>query len=157
MTHSLRRRRPPRLALLAVASTLLCGSFASPSGADPKLGRAFETIDIHLDARGHGLSGYHLVVEGPAGSRVVGIEGGDGVFAAPPHYDPAALERSGAVVLLAYQLDGALPRGRTRVCTLHYFRDEASRRQDPEYTVTPVVAVDRNGHEIPVRVDWVKR
>lgn len=157
MTRFLPDRRR-RLALLAVATTLLCGSFAPPSGADPKSLRPFETIEIHVDPRGHALSGYQVIVDGPAGARLVGIEGGEGAFATPPHYDPAALQRSGSVVLLAYQLDGALPRERTRVCTLHYFRDEASsQRPDPAYTVTPVVAVDRNGQEIPARVDGVKR
>lgn len=116
----------------------------------------FEAIDIWVDPMGQTLSGYQVVVRSLSPeSQLVAVEGGDGAYAEPPHYDPRALQRDTAVELLAYRLDGPLPDTATRVCTLHFFHGES--RSHGGYEAKDIVAVNRNGEKIPIQVKWKRR
>ena len=91
----------------------------------------FTAFDVTIDPRGNSLAVYQLRIKLARGAmKVVGVESGDGVFAAkPPYYDRKALDKPDAeeiVIAMFVTADNArLPVGKTRVATIHLMtRDE---------------------------------
>lgn len=76
----------------------------------------FSAMDLYIDSGKEPLAAWQVEISTTA--KVVGIEGGDGVFASPPTYDPAALA-GGRVVLAGLTLDEKPPSGRVLVARLH--------------------------------------
>lgn len=91
----------------------------------------FTAIDVTINPRGNSLAVYQLRIKLVRGAmKVVGVESGDGAFAAkPPYYDRKALDKPDAeeiVIAMFVTADNAkLPIGKTRVATIHLMtRDE---------------------------------
>jgi hypothetical protein len=120
------------------------------SAADAARPRVFGTIVVTLDPQGAELAGWQLRADfGKSDARIVGIEGGEHpAYAAPPHYDPRALN-TGEIVLAALSSHEELPNESTVVAILHIEHDRSGL---PPLEVSEVVAVDADGNEIPVTV-----
>ena len=84
-----------------------------------------------------------MTVDGDA--MIVGVEGGDApAFAAAPHYDPKALA-GGRIIIADLDVGTDLPRGRTRVATLHMRESGAP----PTYHVALQAAANADGSPHP--------
>lgn len=100
-----------RALLVAAAALVVCGNAAAEAVR-------FRPVDVYIDSGGEPLAAYQVEITA-RGATIAGVEGGDPpAFAEPPHYDPAALQ-GGRIILAAFNTGGDLPRGRTRVATLH--------------------------------------
>jgi hypothetical protein len=114
--------KPFQLLILALLALAL---FASPintasaqSERDEAVALSFSTLDVYIHTD-QGLGAWQVEVDAEkAGGKIVGVEGGDGVYAEPPYYDPKALQ-GGRIVLAGFSLNGKLPRGKVKVATLH--------------------------------------
>jgi len=104
----------------------------------------FTVLEVHVDAGSEQLAAYQFELRMKR-TEIVGVEGGDGAFAAPPEYDPAAL-RKGRIVIASYTLDDA-PTGRVLVARLHVM---VSGRES--YSPLAVVAARPGGERIEVHV-----
>jgi hypothetical protein len=128
----------PVLAALA----LLCG------GASGTAAQRYQPIDVYIDSGDAPLAAYQVEVTVDGDAMIVGVEGGDvPAFAAAPHYDPRALT-GGRIIIADLDLGSDLPRGRTRVATLH-MRESGP---PPTYHVTLQAAADADGTPIPATV-----
>jgi hypothetical protein len=120
--------------------------------APPAQAERFESIDVFVDSGLAGLAAYQVEVRAQAERvAIVGIEGGEGEYARPPYYDPAAM-RNERVILGAISTAeaGALPTGRTRVARLHVMvRGEGM----PEYGVTLMTAGGADAARIEATAD----
>jgi hypothetical protein len=133
-------RRP--LGVLVAALALLAGS-ASGSHA-----QRYQPIDVYIDSGNAPLAAYQVEVTVEGDAMIVGVEGGDvPAFAAPPHYDPRALA-GGRIIIADLDVGTDLPRGRTRVATLHMRESGAP----PTYHATLQAAADADGTPIPATV-----
>ena len=136
---------------LAVAAT---AAPAARGDASTREGVRFETIDIYVDSGDKGLGAYQFefrVIGGNA--EVVGVEGGESpAYAAAPYYDPSAL-RGGYLIVAAFEPEGAVPAGRTRVATLHLM---VRGDRDPDYDLKLVVAADQDGNSIAGDITFEK-
>lgn len=131
--------------LLLSGCALLCLS-AAPAQPAAEEGR-FVALDVVVDPHGKPLAAWQVEVSGPAGDfTVVGLEGGDGAFDAPPYYDPKAADgRHERVVVAQFSLEkaGKLPIQAARVATVH-----ALVKAGAQVRVKLVVATDENGNHI---------
>ena len=111
----------------------------------------FRAIDVFVDSGTHPLAAYQLDVAASAGTaRIVGIEGGaHPAFKTPPYYDPKAIQRE-RVVLAAFNTSPAeqLPRGQTRVATIHVQIDGTTA---PNFTAKVETAATKDGAPISVQ------
>ena len=115
----------------------------------------FKTIDIFIDSRAEPLAAYQLEFKS-AGSKIVGIEGGDHpAFREQAHYDSKAL-RQHRVILAAFTTTPAtqLPTRPTRVATIHMQKDAKS---DITPTVVLLVAGNDKGQRISAEVTLRER
>jgi hypothetical protein len=109
----------------------------------------FGAVDIYVDAGEAGLAAWQ--VELRTGATLVGVEGGDGAFAEPAFYDPAALHREGRIVLAAFTLAEAPPSGRVRVSRVHVRETAVA-----EYAARSMAAAAPGGKSIEVKVQAVR-
>lgn len=110
----------------------------------PETGPRFRALDLVLDAD-VAVAAWQVEIVAVGGeARVVGVEGGEAPFTAPPTYDPAALQLS-RLVLLAFDIHAALPPGRHRVATIHVREAGATR-----YALRLVAAGDAAGARVSV-------
>ena len=127
------RRFAAVLALLLVA------------GAAPA--QRFRPVEVFVDSSGAPLAAWQLEVIADGEAQIVGVEGGASpAFAEAPAYDPEALA-GGRIILAAFSLRDAaeLPRGRTRVATVHVREPGAA----PRYSVRLQAAAGPDGTPIP--------
>jgi hypothetical protein len=138
----------PRSGRLRCAGVFLFIAFATSAQAQ------FQAIDIFVDSK-EPLAAYQL--EFSAGKkkqlRIVGIEGGEhSAFTNAPYYDPKAMQRE-RVVLGAFSTAKDLPKGRTRVATIHVqVVDNAV-----EYRLKLHTAANAEGQEISVHTSFRER
>jgi hypothetical protein len=126
--------------------------FVTTAGVRAEAAR-FRPLAVFVDSGEAPLAAYQieLVVSG-AEAKIVGVEGGDPrAFREPPYYDPAAL-RGGRIILAAFSTDPDLPRGRTRVATVHV---QESGTGSPRYEVRLIVSATAGGKRIPASVEVV--
>ncbi len=129
---------------LAVLFTAAAG-LQGPDRQPPESGPSFEAIDVVVDAGAEPLGAYQVEIRA-SGAKLVGVEGGDGVYAAAPYYDPAALHEGGAgerIVLAAFSTAEQLPSGRVRVARLHVQADG-----EAKYRVNVMAAGAADGRRI---------
>ena len=131
-----------RRLLLAIAVLALAAAAASSSA------QRYQPVDVYIDSGDTPLAAYQVEVTVEGDAMIVGVEGGDvPAFAAAPHYDPRALA-GGRIIIADLDVGTDLPRGRTRVATLHMRESGAP----PTYDVTLQAAADADGNAIPATV-----
>jgi len=107
----------------------------------------FAVVDVLIDPQGHELAAYEIHLEA-AHAQLVGVEGGDGVFADPPTYDSEALA-TGRVVLATFTLEAELPTEEIRVARLHVLVEEGGQ---PDLRLLSAVTADAKGQKFSARV-----
>jgi hypothetical protein len=116
-------------------------------------GPRFLTLEVFVDSGTTPLAAYQLTVKATQGSvKIAGIEGGESpAFSEPPHYDPKALQKD-HVVLAAFSTKPAteLPRGRTRVATIHL---QVTGKTEPKFSVALTTAGTVEGTKINATAD----
>jgi hypothetical protein len=142
----MKRFQPLLLGLLAV------GIFASPwARAEevdtfedrPKAAITFGTLDVYVHVNG-ALGAWQVELEAErAGAKIVGVEGGEGVYANAPFYDPKALQ-GGRIVLAGFSLEEKLPTGRVKVATVHLQEMGGNARFESRL----IVAADAEGKKL---------
>lgn len=103
----------PRFALLLAMLPLVAGAGAAAHA------QRYLPVDVYIDSGDAALAAYQVEVTVDGDAMIVGVEGGDApAFAPAPHYDPRALA-GGRIIIADLDVGDELPRGRTRVATLH--------------------------------------
>jgi len=110
----------------------------------------FEAVHVYVDSKDQPLAAYQFeLVDKSRTIKIVGIEGGEhAAFKQPPYYDPAALMNK-RVIIAAFNTGRDLPRGKTRVATIHV---QLTGDRKPEYEVKLQVAASSDGRHIPATV-----
>jgi hypothetical protein len=116
----------------------------------------FAAVDVLVDAGAEGLAAYQVEIKDAAGvAKIVGIEGGEGVYKPAPYYDPAAMQHE-HVIIGALSTDAAadLPKGLTRVARVHVMLEG-----EPRWEAALMTAGTEGGRKIEgsVRVEAVRR
>ncbi len=133
-------RRRALLQILALLAALLL--FPVPGGAG---GARFYPIDVVIDSGDVPLAAWQIEVSYPADDlTLVGIEGGEAPFDAPPYYDPKGLD-AGRVIIAAFTVGGLSKAGPFRVATIHVMDKGAG---PSRVEVNLVLAADRDGNRI---------
>jgi len=89
--------------------------WVAPAAAESR----FRAVELEVDSGSAVLAAYQVeVLYDPAAVSLVGIEGGDEPFAAPPYYDPRGLT-AGRVVIAAFTVGARPVSGGGRVARLH--------------------------------------
>ena len=115
----------------------------------------FAPLHVYLDSAGNGLAAFQFELKATAGQvKIVGVEGGshEAFSKTPPYYDPAALANN-RIIIAAFSTQPNLPRGRTRIATLHL---QILGDAEPQYELTLTVAADADGEKIPAKVSFEK-
>ena len=120
-----------RLAIVMLMGLVLAASLGLQEQAPRsrvglvETGPRFEAVDVFVDSGATPLGAWQVEIKAlPHGGSVklVGIEGGAGVYKDPPYYDPAALHEDqfqDRIILAAFTTAADPPSGRTRVARLH--------------------------------------
>ncbi len=150
----------PLLLLFTAAapqSTDSSQSTESPQKADGNI--RFEAIDVYIDSGTQALSAYQLTLTAKGGQmKVVGVENGEHpAFAKAPYFDRKAVQQGKAdkIIVAAFHTGAAkdLPKGRTRVTTIHVQTNGA---QDLTYEVKLKVAATVNEKKIEAKISFEK-
>jgi hypothetical protein len=83
----------------------------------------FVAYDVIVDAS-QPLAAWQVEITGSGNAKLVGVAGGEAVYAKPPYHDPAALQ-GGRIVLGAFTTDAA-PKGRVRVAQIQVMETGAA-------------------------------
>ena len=120
----------------------------------------FEAVDIYVDSGVASLAAWQVeLTEANGRMTVAGVENGESeAFADAPRYDLEAVKSGEAdrLIVAAYSLspESALPRGRTRVTTVHV---QIAGDGEPHYRVRLVAAGDAQGHPIAAQTSLLER
>ncbi len=115
----------------------------------------FTPLHVYLDSGGNALAAFQFELKATAGQvKIVGVEGGvhQAFSKTPPYYDPAALAKD-RIIIAAFSTQKDLPKGRTRIATLHL---QILGDVQPQYELKLVVAADADGKEIPAKLSFEK-
>lgn len=115
----------------------------------------FAPLHVYLDSGGNALAAFQFELKATAGQvKIVGVEGGthQAFSKTPPYYDPAALAKD-RIIIAAFSTQKDLPKGRTRIATLHL---QILGDVQPQYELKLVVAADADGKEIPAKLSFEK-
>lgn len=135
-----------RRRLIIGLAALLLGAGASGSSA-----QRYQPVDVYVDSGVQPLAAYQIEVTVDGDAMIVGVEGGDvPAFAPAPHYDPRALA-GGRIIIADLDVGTDLPRGRTRVATLHMRESGAP----PTYHAVLQAAANDDGTPIHATVQLV--
>jgi len=136
-----------KLSQIIIVAAML---FVTAVGAqdDAALTVRFDAIDVFVLTGDEPIAAYQLDLTAAKGNvTIVGIEGGDSdVFAAPPFYDPLAIQNDR--VIIAYFSTSnvsALPSGKVRIATIHV---QITGDVVPEYDAKLTVAATVDGKPI---------
>jgi hypothetical protein len=113
----------------------------------------FETWDLWIEDFEGELGAWQVELRDlGSATELIGIEGGEhAAYREPARYDPAALQ-GGHIVLAAFSTADDLPRGSTRVATLHLMT-----KTIPDWATTLEVAVNGAGEDMPAAIRLVRR
>lgn len=137
-----------KFCLIILICALAAPLFAQQPVEEPQV--RFRAVDIFIDSTSTPLAAYQLefsVTNGVA--KIVGIEGGaHPAFREPPFYDPKAIQEE-RVIIAAFSTDKpeSLPRGKTRVATIHL---QTTGTEPPAFQLKLETAADSDGNRIPV-------
>ncbi len=135
-----------------LAAVLVCGAVLAGVGRQEQLvGVEFVAVDIFIDAGDSAIGSYQIEFDGSRGGQsvtLVGVEGGESVYASAPYYDPAALSDN-RVIIAGLSTAEKLPAGRVRVARLHLQQADAGKT---EYRVFLMAAGDESGARIEAQV-----
>ncbi len=115
-------------------------------------GIRFRAVDVFITST-EPLAAWQFELRDPLGRmQVVGVEQGDSAaFDRAPYYDRDAVElgRADRIVVADYSLaeESRLPRGRTRVATVHLML-----RGEPDLDLRLITATDGNGRVIDATI-----
>jgi len=117
-------------------------------------GVRFAPLRIYLDSGSKSLAAYQFELKAVAGQiKIVGVEGGQHeAFKEAPYYDPAALAND-RIIIAAFSTAGNLPKGRTRIATIHL---QITGDTEPQYELKLTVAADADAKEIPAEITFEK-
>ena len=118
-------------------------------------GARFAPLHVYLDSGTRPLAAFQFELKATAGQvKIVGVEGGshEAFSKTPPYYDPAALAKD-RIIIAAFSTQQDLPRGRTRIATLHL---QILGDAEPQYELKLMVAADADGKEIPAEITFEK-
>lgn len=120
----------------------------------PQPGVRFAPLYIYIDSGSKSLAAYQFELKATAGQiKIVGVEGGQHeAFKEAPYYDPAALQNN-RIIIAAFSTAGNLPKGRTRVATIHL---QIIGQVEPQYELKLIVAADSDAKEIPAEISFEK-
>lgn len=112
----------------------------------------FRPVDVVIDTGGKPLAAYQfeLVYEREI-VKLVGVEGGEGLFEPAPYYDPRGLE-AGRIVIAAFTTEISPPAGRTRVARIHLAHTGDA---VPELNASLVLAATTEGVRIDATLELV--
>lgn len=115
-------------------------------------GPRFAFVDVFIDSGETPLAVYQVELRATSGDiRIVGVEGGDhAAFAAPPRYDPRALQNGERIVLGAFSAAPDLPAGDSRVARVHLRIDGP----DPRLDLSLTAAGDALADEINAKTSF---
>ena len=117
----------------------------------------FRAVDLFVDSGNQPLAAYQLSFAcAAADAKIVGIEGGEhNAFAEPPYYDPKAMQNN-HVVVAAFNTASSeqLPRGRTRIATIHIQTSASAERR---YELKVEAAATPAGESITVGAEATDR
>ena len=116
-----------RLAMVILMGVLLAAAAGvqrqGPVEQPARAATRFEAVDVFVDSGPSPLGAWQVEIKAVAGDvKLVGIEGGDGVYKDAPYYDAAALHEDqirDRIVLAAFSTGPDLPTGKARVARLH--------------------------------------
>ena len=137
---------------------LLCGGLCAalpvlPQSQDTVIG--FRAVEVYLRTD-EPLAAWQFELREAGGRmRVVGVENGDSAaFGDAPYYDLAAVAAGSAerVIVADYSLNppAGLPRGRTRVATVHVQIEGSG---DPDYVPSLMAAGGADGEPIEAAIE----
>jgi len=142
--------------MLRLSIAILLLVVGSAIGQEPPRG-TFRAVDLFVDSGNQPLAAYQLSFAcAAADTKIVGIEGGEhSAFAEPPYYDPKAMQNN-HVVVAAFNTasSGQLPRGRTRIATIHVRTSASVARQ---YDLKVDAAATPAGESITVSAEAIER
>jgi hypothetical protein len=115
----------------------------------------FATVDVFVNSGTKSLAAYQLEFKAAGGNvKIAGIEGGEhAAFKEPAFYDPKAMQQE-RVILAAFSTSKNLPKGRTRVATIHV---QVTGEAKPDWAVKLVTAADAGGKRIAATVEVKER
>ena len=115
----------------------------------------FQAVDIYVDSKEASLAAYQFEFRETNGvAKIVGIEGGDHpAFKEAPYYDPKAMQQE-RVIVAAFNTSGNLPKGKTRVATIHV---QLNGDQQPGFSIKLAVAADATGNKISAEATFEER
>lgn len=108
----------------------------------------FDAVDVFVLTGDEPIAAYQLDIKAAKGNvTIVGIEGGDAdVFAAPPFYDPVAIQNDRVIIAYFSTANvSALPSGKVRIATIHV---QITGNVEPEYDAKLTVAATVDGKPI---------
>jgi len=147
--------------ITAIILTSFCAIvpvLARPAGQDYPTSQArvsFAPLHIYLDSGERPLAAFQFELKATAGQvKIVGVEGGshEAFSKTPPYYDPAALTKD-RIIIAAFSTQRDLPKGRTRIATLHL---QIIGDAEPQYELKLVVSANADGKELPAKITFEK-
>ena len=113
-------------------------------------GVRFAAVDVYVDSGNQPLAAWQFELSARRGRfTIVGVEGGEHpAFHEAPYYDPAALQR-GRIIVAAFSTGNDIPRGRTRVATVHVMIEGG---ETPDYGIEIAAAASKEGEAIQAEI-----
>ncbi len=141
------------VSLIGAGLTILMPAPETDPASRPaaELKTRFAPVHVYLDSGSHPLAAYQFELKAAAGQiKIVGVEGGEHpAFQEAPYYDPAALMNE-RIIIAAFNTGTDLPKGRTRIATLHL---QILGDTEPEYELKLTTTGDAEGREIAAQLD----
>ena len=134
------------ICVIVVACMLALPQALSQAPKEEEQQVRFEAVHVYVDVKDAALAAYQVEFAAETGNvKIAGIEGGEHhAFKKPPYYDLAAMQKE-RVVIAAFNTGRDLPRGKTRVATIHV---QVTGEAAPRYVAKLVVAATADGKEI---------
>lgn len=120
---------------------------AERGATQERVATQFEYLDIFVDSADQPLAAWQVDLHASVGkASIVGIEGGDGIYAPAPYYDEAAMQHDRVILAGLSTLPQAqLPTGKVRVARVHVMIEQPG----TEFTISISAAALPDGTRTP--------